>query len=467
VVEIIVDGIDLLEVVRRSKVKDDKVVKAVEEMKRAGVKMLRDEEWREIDGIMYKEGKVYVPKDEKLRVEIIRLHHDMLIGGHGGQWKMVELVTKNFWWPGVTKEIKRYVERCDACQRNKNRTEQPAGKLMPNSIPEKPWMYISADFITKLPLAQSYDSILVVVDRLTKMVHFIPTTEKKSAEGLARLFRDNVWKLHGLPESIISDRGPQFVAGLMKELNKMLGIKSKLLTAFHPQTDGQTERVNQELEQYLRMFIDHRQEQWPEWLGTVEFAYNNKAHSSTKTSPFKANYGQDPRMGFEGRKKGKYVGAKKFVEKMREIQEEAKAALGKAQADMKKYADKKRSDVEEYKVGDLVILSTKDLKYQMVRRRTEKLTERFVGPYKIKKIVSSNAIELELLSTVKIYPVVNVSRICRYIGQVEGQKKEQSLLVIIKGEEEWEVERILNKRRVRGKDKYLVHWKGFTAKSDT
>jgi len=291
--------------------------------------------------------------------------------------------------------------------------------------------------------------------------------EKTSAEGLARLFRDNMWKLHGLPESIISDRGPQFTAGLMRELNEMLGIKSKLSMAFHPHTDGQTERVNQELEQYLRMFIDHRQEQWPEWLGTTEFAYNNKTHSSTRTSPFKENYGQNPRMGFEGRKKGKYAGAEKFIEKMKEIQEEAKAALGKVQADMKQYADRKRSDVEEYKVGDLVMLSTKDLKYQMVGRRTEKLTERFVGPYKIKKIVLSNAIELELPSTVKIHPVVNVSRICRYVGQVEGQKKEQPLPVMIKGEEEWEVERILNKRRVRGKDKFLVRWKGFTAESDT
>jgi len=134
---------------------------------------------------------------------------------------------------------------------------------------------------------------------------------------------------------------------------------------------------------------------------------------------------------------------------------------------MKKYADKKRSDVEEYKVGDLVMLSTKDLKYQMVGRRTEKLTERFVGPYRIKKIVSSNAIELELPSTVKIHPVVNVSRIHRYVGQVEEQKKEQPLPVIIEGKEEWEVERILNKRRVRGKDKYLVRWKGFTAEFDT
>jgi len=164
------------------------------------------------------------------------------------------------------------------------------------------------------------------------------------------------------------------------------------------------------------MFIDHRQEQWPEWLGTAEFAYNNKVHLSTQTLPFKANYGQDPRMGFEGRKKGKYAEAEKFVERMKEIQEEAKAALKKAQEDMRKYTDKKRSDIDEYKVGDLVMLSTKDLKYQIVGRRTEKLTERFVGPYKIRKIISLNAVKLELPSTVRIYPVVNISRIHRYVG---------------------------------------------------
>jgi len=128
-------------------------------------------------------------------------------------------------------------------------------------------------------------------------------------------------------------------------------------------------------------------------------------------SPFKANYRQDPRIGFEGRKKERYAGAEKFIEKMKEIQEEAKAALGKAQADMKKYTDKKRLDVEEYKVGDLVMLSTKDLKYQMVGRRTEKLTERFVSPYKVREIISSNVVKLELPSTVKIHPVVNISRI--------------------------------------------------------
>jgi len=280
---------------------------------------------------------------------------------------------------------------------------------MPNSIPEKAWSHISADFITKLPLAQGYDAILVIVDRFTKMEHFIPTTERTSTEGLAQLFRDNVWKLHGLPDSIISDRGPQFAAGVMKELNHMLEIETKLSTAFHPQTDGQTERMNQELEQYLRMFIDHRQEQWLEWLGTAEFAYNNKVHTGTKVSSFKANSGQDPRMGFKMRKKRRYEGAEKFAERMKNVQEEAKIALQKAQERMKRYADRERGEVEEYRVGDLVLLSTKDLKYQMVGKRTDKFTECFVGPYKVKAIISSNAIELDLLSTIRIHPVVNVS----------------------------------------------------------
>jgi len=168
----------------------------------------------------------------------------------------------------------------------------------------------------------------------------------------------------------------------------------------------------------------------------AEFIYNNKVHSSTKISPFKANYRQDPRMGFEVKKKRKYEGAEKFVVKMKEIQKEAKAALGKVQEEMKKYANRKRAEVDEYKVGDLVILSTKDLKYQMMGRRTEKLTERFVGPYKIKKIISSNTVELELPSIVKIHLVVNISRIQRYVGQVEGQRKEQLAPVVIKGEKE-------------------------------
>jgi len=248
--EQLIEGPDegIIKKIKEARDKDEEVIKVVEEMKKAGVKMLRDKEWQIEEGLVLKEGRVYVPKDEKLRVEIIWLHHDMPIAGHGGQWKTVELVTRNYWWPGVTKEVKRYVEECDQCQRMKNRAEMPAGKLRPNQVPERLWQHISVDFITKLPVSKGHDSILVVCDRFLKMSHFVATTEKTTAEELAKLFRDSMWKLHGLLESVISDRGPQFAAGMTKELNKMLGMETKLSTAYHPETDRQMERTNQELE---------------------------------------------------------------------------------------------------------------------------------------------------------------------------------------------------------------------------
>ena len=172
------------------------------------------------------------------------------------------------------------------------------------------------DFITKLPVVAGKNAILVVCDRLSKMTHFVATMEGISAEGLARLFWDNVWKLYGLPESVVSDRGPQFAAELMKELNRMLGIKTKLSTAFHPQTDGQMEWMNQELEQYLWFFVEHRQKDWPEWLAAAEFAVNNKVHTATKVLPFIANYGKELRMGEDIRRRGKVESATEFVERM-------------------------------------------------------------------------------------------------------------------------------------------------------
>jgi len=146
----------------------------------------------------------------------------------------VELVTRNYWWLGVTRDVGKYVERCDLCQRMKNKTEEPAGKLKLSEVPKKPWSHLTVDFIMKLPVVVGKDAVLVVCDRLSKMMHFVAMTEETSAEGLARLFRDNVWKLHGLPESVVSDKGPQFAVELTKELNRMLGIKTKLSTAFHP-----------------------------------------------------------------------------------------------------------------------------------------------------------------------------------------------------------------------------------------
>ena len=402
-----------------------------------------------------KEERIYMPKGA-LRVEVIWRHHNTAIGGHGGRWKIMELVERNYWWPWMTKEVAKYVEECDLCQRHKNQAEAPVGKLMPNSILKKPWRHISADFIVKLPLAQGYNAILVVCDRLTKMAHFIPTMEQTLAAGLARLFRDNVWKLHGLPKSIISDRGAHFAAEMMRELNERLEIRTKLSTAYYLQTNGQTEQINQELEQYLRMFVDHRQEQWPEWLEMAEFMYNNKKHTATQISPFEANYGLSPRMGFEGRRGKRFEVAEEFTEKIKQVQEEVKVVLEKAQEKMRKYADRKRREGIEFKVGDLVLLSTKELKWHMKGRRSEKLTERFVGPYKVKSVISANAVELQLPSTIHTHLVVNVSKLQLYKPQVEGQRVAKPALVIIEEEEEYEVEKILNKRRIWGKDKFLV-----------
>ena len=204
----------------------------------------------------------------------------------------------------------------------------------------------------KLPMSKDHDSILVVYDRFLKMSHFVVTTEKTTVEGLVRLFRDNVWKLHGLPKSVISDRGPQFAAGLTRELNRMLGIETKLSTAYHPETDGQMERTNQELEQYLRMYINHRQNNWVEWLAMAEFAFNNKVHTATKSSPFQVNYGREPRMGFDIKKKRKNKKAEEFARKMKERHEEVRAALVRSQEEMKRQADRSRKEAEEYRVGE-------------------------------------------------------------------------------------------------------------------
>jgi len=190
---------------------------------------------------------------------------------------------------------------------------------------------LSVDFFTALLLQGEPDDAL----------------EGTSVERLARLFRDNVWKLHGLLESVVSDRGPQFAVEMIKELNKMLGIETKLLTSFHPQTDGQTEQMDQELEQYLRFFVDHRQKDWPEWLALSEFAVNNKVHLAMKVSLFIANYRRKLRMRVDIRKKEKMEKAMEFVERMKKIQEEARAALRKAQKEIKWQADRGRKEKEE------------------------------------------------------------------------------------------------------------------------
>ena len=289
----------------------------------------------------------------------------------------------------------------------KNRTEELAGKLKLNEVLEKLWTHLTVDFITKLPVVVGKDTILVVCDRLSKMTHFVATTEGTSAEGLARLFRNNMWKLHGLLESIISNRRPQFTAELMKELNRMLGIETRLSTAFHPQTDGQIEQMNQELEQYLRFFIEHRQKNWLEWLVLAKFAVNNKVYMATKVSPFMINYRREMRMGEDIRKKGKVEKTTKFVKRIKRVYKEARAALKRAQENMKKQADKRRRETEDWKKKNRVMLSTKDLVFK--KRPVKKLVDCYMGPYTIEEVVSTNVVKLQLPASMRIHLVVNVS----------------------------------------------------------
>ena len=192
--EVVIEGleVDIVEKIKKARSKDENVIRVVEEMKRAKVKELRGEEWKIEGELVLKEEKVYVLRDEELRVEVIRLYHNVLAAGHGGRWKMVGFVTRNYWWLGIIRNVGRYVEGCDLCQRMKNRMKEVAGKLKLSKVPEKLWIHLMVDFITKLPVVAEKDTILVVCNRLSKMTYFVAMTEETLAEGLARLFRDNV-----------------------------------------------------------------------------------------------------------------------------------------------------------------------------------------------------------------------------------------------------------------------------------
>lgn len=246
----------------------------------------RDPKWNTEGNLLLYKGLVYVPPTLALRRRVMQEHHESQFAGHPGQAKTLELITRNYWWPSMKKDVQHYVKTCVPCQRTKTFPAKPSGYLQPNAIPQVPWEHISVDMITGLPESLTYNAILVVVDRFSKMIRLIPTTDHLSSEGLARLFRDHVWKLHGFPVKVISDRGTQFASQFMQALHELLGSKAALSTAYHPQTDGQTERVNQDVEQFLRLFTNDKQDDWADWLAIAEFTYNNRVHSATKQSPF-------------------------------------------------------------------------------------------------------------------------------------------------------------------------------------
>ncbi|MBW0506315.1 hypothetical protein O181_046030 [Austropuccinia psidii MF-1] len=232
--------------------------------------------------------------DPTIQLSIFQKRHDSPLAGHPGHEKTLKLVKRDFHWSGLTKRIKDYVSSCQKCSRNKNLHHKKFGLLKPLPIPNGPCICLSIDFITQLPLTNSFYSILVLVNRFSKMAVFIPTISSIPSLDLAHLFIKNVFSIHGLPSRSVSDRGSLFVSSFWTNLCQQLKISRDLSTAYHPESDGQTERVNQILEQCLRMYVSYHQDDWNNWLPLAEFAYNNSYHSSTKQSPFVTVYGRDP-----------------------------------------------------------------------------------------------------------------------------------------------------------------------------
>ena len=243
----------LVQQIKKVQSMEDEVRQAVSQIKNLGLKSLKKglEDWNTEEGLLLYKGKIYIPNNTELRAEITRLHHDNPAAGHPGRYKMLELVSRNYWWPSMSQFVNRYVEACDNCIRSKPKIGPSYKQLKPNETPERRWGTISMDFIMPLPKSEGNTGILVVVDRLTKMAHFITIKKEITAIETAETLMREIFKLHRLPDKIISDRGTQFAANVIQEMYKKLGITSALSSAYHPQTDSQTERVNQDLETYI------------------------------------------------------------------------------------------------------------------------------------------------------------------------------------------------------------------------
>jgi len=355
---------------------------------------MKSAEWSLSNGLLYFRGKIYVPDTSDLHHQIVVLSHDSRLAGHSGRWKTLELVSWNYWWPQMSRYVGRYVSTCDMCLWTKSFRCPPIGELHPLPIPFAPWDTISVDFIVELPQSAGHDSIMVVVDSVTKHAHFVFTVTTISAAGAAHLFLNHVWKHHGLPWKVVSDRGPQFVVEFTQELYQLLGIKLAATTAYHPQGDGQTERVNQELEQYLRLFTNQRQDDWVGLLPFAEFQYNNQVHSSTQHPPFLLDTGHIARLGFELDQPWSHVESiNEFKDRMTDTLEEAKAAMAKLKDDMMLYYNWKRTPAPEFKAGNMVFLDASNIQ---TTQPSKKLFHQRLGPFPINSQVGNGAYRLRL-----------------------------------------------------------------------
>ena len=429
------------------------------------------------DGLLYfvagRTDRLYVPAS--MVTTFLKEAHDTPLGGHLGMDRTMERLSRVAYWPNMEKSVRDYIRTCTACQLNKPSNLKPPGLLQPLPIPTRNWDCISMDFITRLPVTNNgFDAILVVVDRLTKMAHFLPTHTNVDAEQAARVFFQFVFRLHGLPSSIVSDRDPKFTSKFWQALFKATGSSLDMSTSRHPQTDGQTERLNRTLEEMLRAFISPDMKDWDDLLPAVEFAYNDSVQESTKFTPFYMNYGFHPRspLGLLTRAQAcASPSASDFIARINLTSERAKLHLQRAQARMAAHYDKRRRHTI-FQVGDLVKLSEDAVgPTQDGRVPKRKLGPLYRGPFEIVEVVSPLAYRLKLPPGSRAHDVFSLQYLLPYREREHRPTPAEPSPLYIgdDGYEYWEVEAVVGERvnDVTGTVEYLTRWKGFSSLHDT
>ncbi|CAJ2651205.1 unnamed protein product [Trifolium pratense] len=348
-------------------------------------------------GVLFYEDRLVISKTSTLIPTLLEEFHATPQGGHSGFYKTYRRMAANVYWIGMKSAIQEFVRQCDICQRQKYMASSPGGLLQPLPIPEHIWEDISMDFITGLPKSKQFEAILVVVDRLSKYSHFIPLKHPYTAKSVAEVFCKEIVKLHGIPVSIVSDRDPIFMSSFWREMFRMQGTKLKMSTAYHPETDGQTEVVNRCLETYLRCFIADQPKNWISWIHWAEYWFNTTFHASTEKTPFEIVYGRPPPTLVKWvQGETRVASVEKDLLDRDEALKQLKTQLLKAQERMKNLADKKRVD-RNFVCGEWVFVKLRaHRQHSVVTRVNAKLAAKYYGPYPIIERIGAVAYRLKL-----------------------------------------------------------------------